>query len=181
MSYYKINFFDDTFELQHYGVKGMKWGIKKAVEQYGERRAARKAAKKKLAQQRAKTRGPRRFRIMNASNSAARSFYRKERTGNFKTYRKQERRQSVKEARLTQDQINAGRYRVARFRNIAIKSLSAATGVGAALVLANPAGILAAPVVNAISGGMYYSRQQRAYGGTRDKYQSQDRVRNQNK
>ena len=46
MSYYKINFFDDTFELQHYGVKGMKWGIKKAVEQYGERRAARKAAKK---------------------------------------------------------------------------------------------------------------------------------------
>ena len=181
MTYYGYTYSVNNSELYHHGVKGMKWGIRKAVKQYGERRAARKAARQKLAQQRAKTRGPRRFKVLNASNSAARSFYRKERTGNFKTYRKQERRQSVKEARLTQDQINAGRYRVARFRNIAIKSISAAAGAGAALLLGNPAGILLAPVVNAASGGMYYSRQQRAYGGTRDKYQAQDRVRNQNK
>lgn len=181
MTYYGYTYSINNSELYHHGVKGMKWGIRKAVKQYGERRAARKAARKKLAQQRAKTRGPRRFKVLNASNSAARSFYRKERTGNFKTYRKQERRQSVKEARLTQDQINAGRYRVARFRNIAIKSISAATGVGASLLLGNPAGILLAPAVNAASGGMYYSRQQRAYGSTRDKYQAQDRVRNQNK
>lgn len=184
MTYYNQDY------LAHYGVKGMKWGIRRSLQKISSKistankkrkqeAAERQAERKKLAEQRAKERGPKRYGILNAANSAARSFYRTERTRSFRKYQNQRKQLSVKEARLTKKQIDAGRYRVAKFRNITAKTASFAAGVGAAALLSNPVGILAMPIANLALGGTYYSRQQRAYGGTRDKYQSQKRVRSQ--
>lgn len=59
----------------------------------------------------------------------------------------------MKEARLTKKQIDAGRYRVAKFRNVTAKTASLAAGVGLAVLLSNPAGIMAMPVTNFALGG----------------------------
>ena len=63
--------------LAHFGIPGMKWGVRKA----------RNAEIRSRTKTQAKDKGPKRFGVLNAANSAARTYYRKERTGNFKTYR----------------------------------------------------------------------------------------------
>lgn len=174
--------------LIHYGKLGMKWGVR-----HEEKKAAREQRKADLNSMRT-DKGPQRFKVMNAANSAARSHYRQQRTGSFKTFQKQGRIKSKKEARLTTDQINNGRYRVARARSIKRRSASALIG-GAAGAAAMAAGATAmAPiagvaiaalgvagaagtVANFATGAHYYSGEKRAYGKTRLKYQNQKGVK----
>lgn len=182
---------NDESVLVHYGVKGMKWGVRRTAQQLGnavskrikkssEKRAAIKATKKSYAQDK----GPKRFKVLNAANSAARTYYRKERTSNFARYRRQSQVLDRKMARLTEEQVKAGRYRVARARYIKRQTLStvAATAVGLGLV-SSGAAVVGVPIAGAVkaatyfgSGGHYYWKEKRSYGDVRAKYQNQKRV-----
>lgn len=173
MEFYTI---PNNEELYHHGVKGMRWGVRKAVKKLSERRAYKKAKTKEYQENKA----PKRYGMFDPANSAARTYYRQQRTNNFQTYKKQGYKLDLKQARLNDDQIKAGRYRVAKARNFKRKTLSGVVGTtaGAALI-ASGAGVVGVPVAaavsvatNYISGGHYYSRQQRAYGNTRAKYTS---------
>lgn len=182
---------NDESVLVHYGVKGMKWGVRRAAQQLGsavskrmKARSDKKAANKSLTKSYAQDRGPKRFKVLNAANSAARSFYRRERTRNFATYRKRGAKMERKMARLTGDQVKAGRYRVARARFIKRQTLSAIAGGAAGLgLIASGAGVIGIPAAAAVgaashfaSGANYYWREKRAYGNLRAKYQNQKRV-----
>lgn len=172
----RMQYYDDEY-LAHYGIPGMKWGVRR-FEQAKQNHAERKA---RTAMARA-NKGPKRFGLFNAANSAARTYYRRERTGNFRTYRKAQSNLDRKEARLTPEQIRSGRYRVARARNIKRKTVSALTGgvVGAALISSGAgfvgaaAGLSVAALTNHASGGTYYSAEARAYGRVHDRYSVKD-------
>lgn len=165
-------------ELQHFGIKGMKWGVRKAANKMKENAATRKSYRT--------DKGPKRYGFINAANSAARTYYRKERTKNFQAYRKAESKLELKTARLTDEQVRNGRYRVARARNIKRKTLSVALGTaaGAALVASGaaavgvPVGAAVAVAANYKTGAHYYAKQSSAYGSTRARYANQDRVKN---
>lgn len=184
---------NDESVLVHYGVKGMKWGVRRTAQQLGnavskrikkssEKRAAIKATKKSYAQDK----GPQRFKVLNAANSAARTYYRKERTRNFARYRRQSQVLDRKMARLTEEQVKAGRYRVSRARYVKRQAFSAVVGGAAGLgLIASGAGVVGIPAAAAVSaashfasGGHYYWKEKRAYGDVRAKYQNQKRVTN---
>lgn len=184
---------NDESVLVHYGVKGMKWGVRRTAQQLGnavskklKERSDRKAATKATKKSYAKDKGPRRFKVLNAANSAARTYYRQDRTKSFAQYRKQGKKLERKMARLTDEQVKSGRYRVARARYIRRQAFSAvvggATGLG---LIASGAGVIGIPAAAAVSaashfasGGHYYWKEKRAYGNVRAKYQNQKRVTN---
>lgn len=198
MSYYYSYGQMNPDYLCHYGVQGMKWGqhlfgkISGAVSNHKATKAAIKSEKKALLNSYSDNKGPTRHGVMNAANSAARSYYRAQRTNNFGKYKKQTQIQTRKEARLTEEQVKGGRYRVAKARNIRRKVLSTAVGalaaggvaaasvatggVAAAAILGVGAGGISGVATNAISGGWYYAGEQRAYGSTRAKYQAKENV-----
>lgn len=173
----------DGQELMHFGIKGMKWGVRRYQNKDGSLTEAgkRREARKDLVKSYKEDKGPTRFGVVNAANSAARTYYRKERTKSFSEYRKQEQKLNLKMARLTQEQISNGRYRVANARNIRRKTLSAVLGTAAGVALVTsgaglvgvPAAAAVATVTNFASGGHYYATQKRAYGDVRAKYQTQ--------
>lgn len=171
-------------ELQHYGILGMKWGHRKASGTSSGTSSSKgsKTSSKSYRQDK----GPKRYGMFNAANSAARTYYRKQRTRSFLTYRKQSMKLDLKVARLTDEQVKNGRYRVARARNIKRKTLSAflGTAAGAALV-GSGAGAIGIPIGAAVgvasnfgTGAHYYARQSSAYGNARARYANQKRVRN---
>lgn len=156
---------ENADELYHHGIKGMKWGV----------RRSEKPSSGKTKEYR-KDGSPNRG-LVNAANSAARTYYRKERTSNFKTYRNQEKKLDLKVARLTDEQVKNGRYRVARARNIKRKTISALTGTVAGVALMSsgaafvgiPIGAAVGVGTNLASGGRYYAKQKQAYGKERAK------------
>ncbi len=196
--YYYYGYVSNDY-LCHYGVQGMKWGqhlfgkIQAASANHKATKAAVKSEKKQLLTSYSKDKGPTRHGVMNAANSAARSYYRAQRTNNFGKYKRQTQIQTRKEARLTEEQIKGGRYRVAKARNIRRKVLSTAVGalaaggvaaasvatggVAAAAILGVGAGGISGVATNAISGGWYYAGEQKAYGSTRAKYQAKENVK----
>lgn len=155
-------------ELYHYGVKGMKWGVRRNLvrEKAKSYRTSRKTDPKTD------------FLKINRPNSAARSYYRAQRTPSFRTYRKQTAIADKKMSGLSKDQIENGRYRVARARNIKRKTVSSLLGVGiigaAAASPMGTAGLAAIPVgalvgvgANYVTGGHYYQGQSATYGSRR--------------
>ncbi len=199
MMYYYTNYNYNPDYLAHYGVQGMRWGqhlfgkIQTASSNHKAKKAAIKAERKALKKSYAEEKGPKKG-VFNVANSAARSFYRKERTHDFSTYRKQESKQQRKEGALTDEQVKAGRYRVAKARNIRRKVASVAVGTIVATGVAATGGAALAPlltgaalgvgagtVTNVASGGMYYAGQQKTYGDRRAKYQAKVNVKNQQK
>lgn len=178
---------NNTDELYHFGVKGMKWGVRKSVGNLYNNHKAYRARKSAIKKEFRADKGPRRG-LVNAANSAARTYYRQQRTKDFQTYRKQEQKREIKEARLTPEQVANGRYRVANARNIKRKTLSGVMGTaaGVALVSAGGAaagaalvGVGATVIANYATGGHYYSQQKQAYGGARAKYQIRTEERNE--
>jgi hypothetical protein len=177
------DYFIHNGELYHHGVKGMKWGVRKkiATTLAPKTHTTTYSRKKELKKQYAKDKGARRG-LVNAANSAARTYYRMDRTKDFQTYRKQQKKLDLKMARLPEEQVKNGRYRVARARNIKRKTLSVALagGAGAALTAAGaaaigiPLAVVGTVGLNYATGGRYYAKQKRAYGGTRAKYQAKD-------
>lgn len=175
MSTYMASYDHDMNYLSHHGVQGMKWGRRK------QRPSSGRSRKQTTLQTYKKDNSPKRFKVMNAANSAARSHYRTERTKSFTSYRKASAKRDIKEARLTESQIKNGRYRVARARSIKrnVASVALGTAAGAAAVASGAA--IVAPVLAAVgttsmhfvSGAHYYGKQRKAYGGTRAKYQNQ--------
>lgn len=174
--------------IEHMGVKGMHWGIRKKPESSGSDRKRMKALKKATLKSYRTDKGPKRGKFLNAANSAARSHFRSERTRSFKTYRDQNSKKTLKEARLTEAQVKNGRYRVARSRSIKrnVASTVLSTAAGAAMIASG--GLAVAPIAAATAvvgttglhfatGAHYYGRQRKAYGGTRAKYQNQKKVR----
>lgn len=152
-------------ELYHYGVKGMKWGI---------RRDRRVSDKLKSYRTSRKTDSKTDFLKINRPNSAARSYYRAQRTPSFRTYKKQTAIADKKMSGLSKDQIDNGRYRVARARNIKRKTVSALLGAGAGIATAGTAGAAAVPIAglvgvgaNFVTGGHYYQGQSATYGSRR--------------
>ena len=163
-------------ELTHYGVKGMKWG----QNIFGKKDAATKKKERSVKQKTREYRNSRTtdpktdFLKINRPNSAARSYYRAQRTGNFRTYKRQNALMDRKISGLSKEQIENGRYRVARFRNIAAKSVTglATVGVSVATLGAAPAALLVtAPItalgMNYITGGHYYQGHSATYGSRR--------------
>ena len=178
-------------ELMHYGVLGMKWGRRKSKSSSSSPRTGSKTKPpsefKKRKIQNKETRadyrsdkGPKRFNMYNAANSAARTYYRSMRTNNLQTHLKQQAKLDLKVARLTDTQVKNGRYRVARARNIKRKTLSGIAGTAAGIatvsagagVIGVPVGLAVATAGNFASGAHYYARQQSAYGNARARYEN---------
>lgn len=146
------------YELYHHGVKGMKWGIRRDRKKSSTLKSYRTSRKNDPKTDVLK---------INRPNSAARSYYRGERTHSFTTYKKQQSIMNQKISGLTKAEIENGRYRVARARNIKRKAASGVMGVAVG-ALVNPA---LAPVValgaNWLTGGHYYQGQSATYGSRR--------------
>ena len=158
-------FLETSIELYHYGVKGMKWGI---------RRDRRVADKMKSYRTSRKTDPKTDFLKLNRPNSAARNYYRGQRTRNFTTYKRQNHIMERKISGLSKAQIENGRYRVARARNIKSKTVSALLGVGVGAALAGSAGAATLPLAgitalgaNFVTGGFYYGGESATYGRRR--------------
>ena len=190
--YYSYNYVPSDY-LCHYGVQGMKWG-QHLMNRWEQKRADRKATKaavntekqKLLASYNADSPTKR------AANSAARAYYRAQRTKEPESYQRANRKAERKQASLNEEQIKGGRYRVASARNIRRKVASvavgtlAAGGVGAAsvatgglaaaVVLGASAGSIAGVSTNLISGGHYYAKEAKAYGVKRAKLQAKENI-----
>lgn len=115
----------------------MRWGVRKedyrSADSAG-RKAIRKEFRKNVkgeVKRYRSNKGPQQdaFFMKNASNSAARSYFRADTTNNLRDYRDHLKVQNTKESRLSKDQINNGRYRVARARQIKRNVLSTAGGL----------------------------------------------------
>ena len=157
-------------ELYHYGRKGMKWG----QNIFGKRKTNPIKKKTKEYYDSKKTEPKTDFLKINRANSAARSYYRAQRARTFLTYKNANASMDKKISGLSKEQIENGRYRVARFRNIAAKSVTglATAGVSVATLGAAPAALLVtAPItalgMNYITGGHYYQGQSATYGSRR--------------
>lgn len=130
---------------------------------------------KQTAKEYRSNKGPKRFKVIDAANSAARSHYRAETTNSFKTWKTETAKKDLKEARLTNDQIKNGRYRVSRARSIKrnIGSVAFAAALATPLVASGGAALglgLAAvggTSMHFVSGAHYYGKQRKAYGSTR--------------
>lgn len=165
--------------IKHHGVKGMHWGVitkkvSSSVKAHSDKRKAENEKRNKLKKGYS-TKKP----TTKAEKSAARTYYRQQRTHSFNTYRNQEIKLARKEATLTSEQIKNGRYRIANARNIKLKSFSAVMGVGTTALIAGSAplaapiaGLTVAALSNYASGGSYYAKEKRAYGDERAKVQS---------
>lgn len=174
--------------IKHFGVLGMKWGVRKDRKKIksgssssDKKQEARVNVKRAQMKEYRDDRGPKRFKAINAANSAARSHFKADRTNSFKTYRAQTSKRDIKEARLTEDQIKNGRYRVARARSIKRNAASAVLGTAAGAAAVASGAVIVAPFLavsvsgigHFASGAHYYARQRKSYGGTRAKYQNQ--------
>lgn len=151
--------------LSHYGVKGMKWGIRRDRQVSDKLRSYRTSRK---------TDPKTDFLKINRPNSAARSYYRSMTAKTLPGYRRHTQIADRKMAGLSKDQIENGRYRVARARNIKRKTISSLIGVGAgigAATVAGPAGLAVGGLVgvgaNYVTGGHYYQRESATYGSRR--------------
>lgn len=155
-------------ELYHHGVKGMKWGVR-----HDKDRAAVKAKTKTYRTSR-KDDPKTDFLKVNRPNSAARNYFRSQTTPNFQTYKKQTAIMDKKISGLSKAQIENGRYRVARARNIKRKTVSALLGAGVGVATVGTAGVAAVPLAamvgvgaNFVTGGHYYQGQSATYGSRR--------------
>lgn len=165
--------------LVHYGIKGQKWGIRRyqnedgTLTAAGKSREAKREFKSKVKSYRtSRSSDPKTdFLKINRPNSAARTYYRQQRTRTLTTYRNQGHILDKKVSGLTKDQIENGRYRVARARNIRRKTLSALTATGVTLATGGivPLGVIAGIGMNFISGGHYYQGESATYGTRRAK------------
>ena len=195
--YYYYGYVSNDY-LCHYGVQGMKWGqhlfgkIQAASANHKATKAAVKSEKKALISS-YKTKDP----ATRLANSAARSYYRSVRSSDSYRANKARSKAERKQASLTEDQVKAGRYRVANARNIRRKVLStgvaalagggvaaasvATGGIAAAAVLGVGAASIAGVSTNAISGGWYYAGEAKAYGSKRANTQAKVNVANQKK
>lgn len=171
---------ETSMELYHHGVKGMKWGIRKK-----DSRVAKKLKSYSDTSNDPKTD----FLKINRPNSAARNYYRAQRAKTFITYRKNTAIMDRKISGLSKEQIENGRYRVSRARNIRRKILSGATGSAAGIATAGallgpgataamiPVALLMGPAggalvgagMNYVTGGHYYQRESATYGSRRAK------------
>ena len=173
-------------ELKHYGVKGMKWGVRRKRDggSSGSKKPSKRSEQKATAKDLKKSyRKSDERRVKRASNSAARTYFKQERTNDFGTYKKMGSKLDLKTASLTESQVKNGRYRVARFRNIASKTISGMAGSTAGILAVSsgaafigvPAALAVAGLTNYATGGTYYSKQSRAYGKDRSDLQSRKR------
>lgn len=159
-------------EIYHFGIKGMKWGIRRYQNESGSLTAAgkkrysgsseSKLSKRKQAGKDARsTQGEVKRYGKDAANSAARTYYRihklqkrQGKTNSFKKYRdlgakiaKKQSHLDLKTASLTDEQVKNGRYRISRNRELRRTAVSVLTGgaTGVMLVAAG-GGFLGIPV-----------------------------------
>lgn len=182
--------------LIHFGVKGMKWGVRKEVYNASDRKQRKQFRKdfranvKKETKRYRTNKGPEQdaFFMKNASNSAARSYFRSDRAKTLGSYRSNLKEANIKESRLSKDNVNNGRYRVARARQIKRNVLSSIGGLtlGGAAIAVTSAATAGAPLIAAgvatigtltlrqATGATYYKKEKNMYG----KYRSQQTTSN---
>lgn len=166
-----------TDVLVHYGIKGQKWGIRRyqnedgTLTEAGKKRAAKQEIRSTVKGYRSsrKTDPKTDFLKINRPNSAARTYYRRERATSLITYRNSGHNLDKKVSGLSKEQIENGRYRVARARNIRRKTMAALTATGVTIATGGivPLGVLAGVGMNFINGGHYYQGESATYGTRR--------------
>lgn len=151
-------------QLQHWGIKGMKWGVRRYQNEDGSLTDA----------------GRRR-----QSNKAARMYYKIEsdkkkqsKEKNFQEYQKQGTKINkqiakldLKTAGISKKEIEAGRYRISRNRELRRTAIGAITGtaIGAAAIASGmiavgiPAAAIGYGTTKLATGGYYYKKQRKAY------------------
>ncbi len=161
---------EDNDYIMHYGVLGMKWGVRKRkARSISSTKSSKKNVSNTLKAQRKQAKQQK--KKIKEADSAAKLYYKADTAKSSKEYQKYKKKLDKKEARLDTEQIVEGRRRVAQSRAVSRKVLATAVSSATAGALAATGMTAVAPILgtsvgnltNGVSGLSYYERKVEEY------------------